>query len=158
MPATAAASHHRRVDPIARGGVRSESHDPDSPHNGQADALCRVYAVVCKAPGNIRCNLLVLVLSKENKAIAAALSPVCAKPAEARRTTYCNSMIAPLLEDDPKNCGACGASCGGDTAAPAGASTAGAAPRPPASSACSVPVCVEKDTPTIWLDTAELSR
>jgi hypothetical protein len=87
--------------------------NPDNPYDGQADELCSECPLVCKTLGSMECGLLILLLTRGNKEAAATLGPLCAKPAEAGCKPYCNSMIGPLLEDDSKNCGACGHGCAG---------------------------------------------
>ncbi|MFN8594289.1 MAG: hypothetical protein U0031_22775 [Thermomicrobiales bacterium] len=95
-----------------RRGVRAAA-NPDNPYDGQAKDLCQQCPVVCKTLGSMECSLLVLLLSRGNAAAAAILGPLCSKPAEAGCGPYCQSMIAPALEDDPQNCGACGHTCDG---------------------------------------------
>jgi hypothetical protein len=127
------------------GGVGAESHDPDGPYNGQADDLCRECSVVCKVLGSIECNALVLLLSGGSAGTGAVLSPLCTKPAEAGCPSFCNSMLEALLQDDPKNCGACGASCGTGQHCCAGVCNGNqcCSDAPPPCGTCSVAVCRE---------------
>jgi hypothetical protein len=113
-PVAGGASGSERSDRSRRAqrsaGVRAAS-NPDDPYDGQANELCGQCSLVCKTLGSIECGLLVILLSQGSAVAGATLGPLCNKPAEVGCVPFCNSMIAPLLEDDPQNCGACGRRC-----------------------------------------------
>jgi hypothetical protein len=119
------ASHRAR--PSSRVNAEANPDNPN-PYEGQANELCSECPVVCKTLGSIECGLIILVLSRGNKVAAATLGPLCSKPAEKACGPYCDSMIAPALEDDPQNCGACGHACSGQQVCCGGSCVGGTCP------------------------------
>jgi hypothetical protein len=108
-PASASARRSPAIRPRHQAAVQAAS-NPDNPYDGQANELCQECSIVCKTLSSLECSLLASLLSGSPVA-AVGVGPICNKPAEAGCGPYCHSMVAPLLEDDPQNCGACGRVC-----------------------------------------------